>query len=82
MERGPVVGVTEDVGDVGAGGEVHLGVDMPGVLTTLVRVEQLVQTSSPVEILSLLTLPSCSVEVRHPPLLQGEDVGLVSPQVE
>ena len=74
--------MTEAVGDVGAGGEVHLGVDMPGILTSLVRVEQIVQTSSPVKIFSLVTLPSCSVEVRHPPLLQGEDIGLVSPQVE
>ena len=74
--------VAEDVGDVGADGELHTRVDIPGVLTALVRVEQMVQTSSPVVILSLLTLPVCSVEVGHPPLLQGEDICLVSPQVE
>ena len=82
MEWASVVGVTEAVGDVGAGGEVDPGVDIPGVLTSLVRVEQLVQTSSPVELLSLLTPPICAVQFRHPPLLEGEDVGLVSPQVE
>ena len=74
--------MTEAVGDVGADGEVDLSVDIPGILTSLVRVEQMVQTSSPVELLSLVTLPRFPVEVRHPPLLQGEDVGLVSPQVE
>ena len=59
-----------------------LRVDLPGVLTALVRVEQMVQTSSPVVLLSLLTGSSSSVEVGHPPLLQGKNIGLVSPQVE
>ena len=69
--------MTEAVGDVGADGEVDLSVDIPGILTSLVRVEQMVQTSSPVELLSLVTLPRFPVEV-----LQGEDIGLVLPQVE
>ena len=82
VQRGSVVCVAEDVGDVGADGELHTRVDYPGVLAALVRVEQMVQTGSPVVILSLLTLPVSSVEVGHPPLLQGEDICLVSPQVE
>ena len=74
--------VAEDVGEVGADWELHLRVDIPGVLAALVRVEQMVQASSPVVILSLLTLSSCPVEAGHPPLLQGENICLVSPQVE
>ena len=74
--------MAEDVGEVGAHWEVQVRVDMPGVLTTLPRVEQMVQTSPPVVFLSLLTLSSSSVEVGHPPLLQGENICLVSLQVE
>ena len=74
--------MSEDVGEVGADWELQVTVDLPRVLTTLPRVEQMVQASSPVVILSLLTLPVCSVEVGHPPLLQGENICLVSPQVE
>ena len=80
--RGSVVCVAEDVGEVGAGWQLHLRVDIPGILAALVRVEQMVQAGSPVVIPSLITLPSCSVEVGHPPLLQRENIGLVSPQVE
>ena len=72
----------EDVGEVGADWELHLRVDLPGVLTTLSGVEQMVQAGSPVVILSLVTLPSFSVEVGHSSLLQGENICLVSLQVE
>ena len=82
MEGGSAVGVAEDVGDVGADGELQLRVDLPGVLAAFVRVEQTVQTSSPVVVCPLVTLPIISVEAGHPPLLQGEDIGLVSLQVE
>ena len=74
--------MAEDVGEVGADWQLDLSVDIPGVLAALVRVEQMVQTGSPVVIPSLVTLPSCSVEVGHPPLLQSENIGLVAPQVE
>ena len=82
VERGSVVSVAEYVGDVGADWELHLRVDMPGVLTSFIRVEQMIQTCSPVVILSLLALPGRAVDVRHPPLLQREYVGLVPLQVE
>ena len=82
MEGGSVVGVAEDVGDVGADGELQLRVDLPGILAAFVRVEQTVQTSSPVVVCPLVTLPIISIEAGHPPLLQGEDIGLVSLQVE
>ena len=82
MEGGSVVGVAEDVGDVGADGELQLRVDLPGILAAFVRVEQTVQTSSPVVVCPLVTLPIISIEAGHPPLLQSENIGLVSLQVE
>ena len=82
VERGPAIGVAQDVGDVGAHRELHPRVDLPGVLTAFVRVEQLVQTGSPVVILPLVTLSIISVEVGHLPLLEGENIGLVAPQVQ
>ena len=73
------MGVAEDVGQVGAHGQLKPGVGVPGVLAAFVGVEQMVQTSSPVVSNLLLTSPVRPVQVGHHPLLQGEYVGLISP---
>lgn len=78
----PVVGVAEEVGQVGADGRVQLGVGVPGVLAAFVCVEQAVQTGSPVILRLLLTPPVRPVQVSHHLLLNSQYVGLVSLQVE
>ena len=42
----------------------------------------MVQTTSPVVILSLITPPLLSVKVSHPSLLQGENISVVRPEIE
>ena len=75
----PVVGVTQDVGQVGADGNVEAGVGVPRVLAALVGVEEIVKTRSPVVLRLLLTPPVRPVQVGHHLLLDGQDVGLVFP---